>query len=146
MSDLARLYQASILEHHKHPRGAGRLEEPTHTAAGHNPLCGDRLTITAQLAAGSVTAVRCDASGCAICRASGSMLTEAVTGRGVTEVCLLIDRFLAVLASTEDGAGQAMADAEWGPLAALLQVRHFPGRRGCATLSWETLRRAVCEP
>lgn len=144
MSDLAQLYQSTILEHHKHPRGAGRLADATHVAEGHNPLCGDRLTITARIADGRVQAVCCDATACAICRASGSLLTEAVAGRGLVEVGLLIERLLGALAP--DATGQGAGEAEWGPLAPLLHVRHFPGRQRCVTLGWETLRRALREP
>lgn len=144
MSDLAQLYQGTILEHHKHPRGAGRLADATHSAEGHNPLCGDRLTITARIADGRVEAVCCDASGCAICRASGSLLTEAVSGRPVVEVQLLIERLLGALGG--DGAAQRAGEAEWGPLRPLLEARQFPGRRRCVTLGWETLRRALNEP
>lgn len=140
MSDLAQLYQATILEHHKHPRGAGRLPDATHVAEGHNPLCGDRLTITARVAGGCVQAVCCDATACAICRASGSLLTEAVSGRSVAEVRLLIERLLGAL------AGDPAGEAEWGSLAPLLHARHFPGRRRCVTLGWETLRRALSNP
>lgn len=142
MSELAQLYQAAILEHHRHPRGAGRLADATHVAEGHNPLCGDRLTITARVDEGFVRAVCCDATACAICRASGSLLTEAVSGRSVGEVGLLIERLLGELTSGQAGAG----DAEWGPLAPLLHARHFPGRQRCVTLGWETLRRALRGP
>jgi nitrogen fixation protein NifU and related proteins len=142
MSDLAQLYQATILDHHKHPRGAGRLPDATHAAEGHNPLCGDRLTITARIAGGCVQAVRCDATACAICRASGSLLTEAVSGRSVVEAGLLLERLLGALASDPANAGEA----DWGPLAPLLHVRHFPGRQRCVTLAWETLRRALSPP
>lgn len=143
MSELAQLYQGTILEHHKHPRGAGRLADATHSAEGHNPLCGDRLTITARIAEGRVEAVCCDATACAICRASGSLLTEAVSGRTVAEVGLLIERLLGALAG--DGPALSTDDAEWGPLAPLLHARRFPGRRRCVTLGWETLRRALNE-
>lgn len=142
MSEVAQLYQATILDHHKHPRGAGRLPDATHAVEGHNPLCGDRLTITARIAGGCVQAVCCDATACAICRASGSLLTEAVSGRSVVEAGLLIERLLGALAPDPAGAG----DADWGPLAPLLQVRQFPGRQRCVTLAWETLRRALSQP
>lgn len=143
MTELAQLYQATILAHHKHPRGAGRLADATHAAEGHNPLCGDRLAITARVVEGRLQAVCCDATACALCRASGSLLTEAVTGHSLAEAGLLIERVLSALAGEGE---QGASEGEWGPLAPLLHVRHFPGRQRCVTLAWETLRRALSAP
>jgi nitrogen fixation NifU-like protein len=153
MSDLAQLYQASILEHHARPRNPGRLPEPTHHAQGNNPLCGDRLTVTLRVSEGQVSEARCDARGCAICRASGSLMTEAVIGRSCAEVRALAQRLLATLrAPAEPGSAPWVAaepDSAGGsldplaPLDAILHVRHFPGRVRCATLSWEVLESAL---
>ncbi len=145
MTDLAQLYQRSILEHHRQPKNAGRLPAPTHLAEGHNPLCGDRLTMTLEVSAPELGVERvlracCDAQGCAICRASGSMLTEAVVGLSVAEVSSLIERFMAEVSL---GQGAEPSGEGLGPLAALFHVRHFPNRLRCATLSWDVLRRAV---
>jgi nitrogen fixation protein NifU and related proteins len=141
MSSLSQLYQQSILDHHRQPRNSGRLTDSTHVSEGQNPLCGDRLTLSLRIAEERIMAVACDTAGCAICRASGSMLTDAVMGRTVEEVTVLVDRFLLAVASPE--GHEELMDAEWGPLAALFQVRRFPSRRRCATLSWEALRRAL---
>jgi nitrogen fixation protein NifU and related proteins len=141
MSSLSQLYQESILDHHRRPRNSGRVAAATHIAEGQNPLCGDRLTLSLQIADDRIVAIACDAVGCAICRASGSLLTEAVVGRTVGEVALLVDRFLVAVAHPE--GQEELVDTEWGPLAALFQVRRFPSRRRCATLSWEALRRAI---
>ena len=146
MSDLGRLYQQSILEHDKAPRYAGRLASPTHGADVTNPLCGDRVSLTLQVAGERLEDVRCEVRGCAICRASGSMMAEAIVARDLSEVRGLCQRFLAALAA---GAGASPAaagsgePADWGPLAALLEARRFPNRRRCATLCWEALERAL---
>jgi nitrogen fixation protein NifU and related proteins len=139
MSELADLYQQLILDHHRNPRNTGRIVDATHAGDANNPLCGDRLTLTLRVSEGRVLEARCDVKGCAICRASGSMLTEAVTGRAVAEIPPLVERFMASVAGT--GAGDDAAVL--GPLAALSHVRHFPSRARCATLSWETLRRLL---
>jgi nitrogen fixation NifU-like protein len=166
VSDLGKLYQRAILEHHQAPRHAGRLAQPTHSADGHNPLCGDRVSVTLAIAEGRLLEVRCDVKGCAICRASGSMMTEAIIGRDVSEVQALSDRFLAAVARepsavadgpaveghVAEGAAERAAlaptqpsaeEREWGELAGLLEARRFPNRRRCASLSWEILQRAL---
>jgi nitrogen fixation NifU-like protein len=150
VSDLGRLYQESILLHHRAPRHFGRLDQPTHAADGNNPLCGDRVRVTLDIGEGRVLDVRCDVQGCAICRASGSMMAEAIVGRDLGEVKALLERFLAELSaapSTEaGGAGDPASDpARWGPLAALLEARRFPNRRRCASLGWEVLQRALSD-
>lgn len=153
MSDLGRLYQESILMHHRAPRHAGRLDQPTHAADGNNPLCGDRVRVTLDVGEGRVLDVRCDVQGCAICRASGSMMAEAIIGRAVDEVSDLLDRFLAELSAAPstglhaEGASDPATDSvRWGPLAALLEARRFPNRRRCASLAWEVLQRAYQAP
>ncbi len=153
MSDLGQLYQASILEHHARPRNPGRLPEPTHQAAGNNPLCGDRLSLTLRVSEGRVSEARCDAKGCAICRASGSLMTEAVIGRSCADVRELAERVLAELrtpvepASGPPAAGvpspSGVSHDSLAPLEAILHVRHFQGRVRCATLSWEVLEKAL---
>jgi nitrogen fixation protein NifU and related proteins len=141
VSDLGQLYQAAILDHHKRPRNAGRLVDATHTAEGHNPLCGDRLTLGLRLVEGVVLDVACEVSGCAICRASGSMLTEAIVGSSAGDVRLLAADFLSKMMGTSVAEGPAPG---WPPaLDALLHVRHFPSRMRCATLAWDTLQRAL---
>jgi nitrogen fixation NifU-like protein len=144
VSDLGRLYQETILAHHRAPRFAGRLDHPTHTADGNNPLCGDRVGLTLEIADGQVRDVRCDVKGCAICRASGSLMAEAIVGRAVCEVQASSDEFLKALAAPPAPEGAAAEDdARWGPLAALLEARRFPNRRRCASLSWEVLQRVL---
>ena len=81
MTDVGALYQELILEHHRNPRNTGKLTGATHSSELSNPLCGDRTSLTLRLEAGKVQDARCDVLGCAICRASSSMLTEAVIGK-----------------------------------------------------------------
>ena len=162
MSELGKLYPDVLLDHHRAPRHSGRLTSPTHLADGHNPLCGDRVAVTLALGGGRVLDIRCEVKGCAICRAAGSMMAEAVVGRELGEVGALLRRFLSALAQPA-AASSAPGDAggaretsaatpdptgasEWGPLAALLEARRFPNRRRCASLSWEILERALASP
>ena len=148
MTDLDDLYQRSILAHHESPRRAGRLDAPTHAADGNNPLCGDRVTVTLQLGGGRVLDVCCDVRGCAICRASGSLMAEAVAGLGLDEARALSERLRRAVAEPVEARAPAGAgdEPEWGALGALLAARRFPGRRRCVTLTWETLERAFGAP
>jgi nitrogen fixation NifU-like protein len=140
MSELAQLYQALILDHHKRPRNPGRLPDPSHSAEGNNPLCGDRLALTLRVGGECILAVACEVNGCAICRASGSLLTEAIQGLSLPEVELLRSELMSRMLGPELAPA---ADDALGPLVALLSVRQFPSRRRCATLAWETLQRAL---
>lgn len=149
MSDLSKLYQETILEHHRAPRNAGRLPDPTHTAQAHNPLCGDRVHVSLRVgplpgpaAAPGVLEVRCDAQGCALCRASGSLLSELVRGQGLAQVTVWLRQFLELASGARDSEA-ALDDVLLGAVAPLLEVRKFPSRRRCVTLSWEALRAAL---
>lgn len=157
VSDLAQLYQEQILAHHRAPHNSGRLSDPTHSAEAHNPLCGDRVRLTLRVgtlpgaAPGETTAAlgvleaRCDTQGCALCRASGSMLTELIIGRGVPEVRDWLERFL-TLTSAAPGSDDGQDGVLLGAVAPLLEVRKFPSRRRCVTLGWEALRAALQGP
>jgi nitrogen fixation NifU-like protein len=147
VSDLGKLYQDAILAHHKAPRHAAALSAPTHRAEGNNPLCGDRVVLTLQVGQGRVVDVGCEVKGCAICRASGSMLAEAIAGVELAQAVSLGERFLDALAGgpARDGA-EAAAGETWGPLGALLEARRHPNRLRCATLPWEALQRALRVP
>jgi nitrogen fixation NifU-like protein len=148
VSELGKLYQEAILLHHRAPRHATALSAPTHSGAGNNPLCGDRVSLTLRVVEGRLLEAGCEVKGCAICRAAGSMMTEAIVGLELTEVASLSQRFLLALAATPPAAEEplgapAEAADDWGPLAALLEARRFPNRRRCASLSWEVLARAL---
>jgi nitrogen fixation NifU-like protein len=136
--DLKDLYRDVILDHNKRPRNFGRLAPPARSARGHNPLCGDQLTVYADVAGGSVDQVRFEGTGCAISVASASLMTEAVTGKSTAEVEQLFTRMHELL--TRQDAPPA---GELGKLAALSGVREFPARVKCASLCWHTLRAAL---
>lgn len=152
MSELGKLYPDVLLDHHRAPRHASRLRSPTHAADGNNPLCGDRVNVTLAVGAGRLLDIGCEVKGCAICRAAGSLMAEAVVGRDLAEVSALLQRFLvAVTAPSDTAAAQGSAPnpthaADWGELSVLLEARRFPNRRRCASLSWEILARALESP
>ena len=138
MSDLRELYQEVILDHSRKPRNFGKPAEVRHMAQGHNPLCGDRVTVYLDLDdSGRVTEVTFEGSGCAISMASASIMTEMLTGKTVTEAKTLFDKFHgAVTGEDEDLSGADGVDLD--RLEALTGVREFPMRVKCATLAWHT--------
>lgn len=140
-SDLMDLYQEVILDHNKRPRNLGRLEPATHHAEGHNPLCGDRLTVYVDSDGERVRDIRFEGSGCAISTASASLMTQVVKGRSLSEVDALFDAFHELL--TGDPSVRADADPAMGKLAVFTGVREFPVRVKCATLAWHTLKAAL---
>jgi nitrogen fixation NifU-like protein len=141
MDDLRDLYQEVILDHNKRPRNFGALEGASHQADGHNPLCGDQLSISLTVEDGEVQDVRFEGSGCAISTASASLMTEAVKGKSLEEAQRLFDGFHDLL--TGDPSQAAQASADLGKLAVFEGVREFPVRVKCATLSWHTLKSAL---
>ena len=138
MSDLRDLYQEVIFDHNRHPRNFGRLAQPNRTAVGHNPLCGDRLTLYLDVEGDVIRDVSFEGSGCAISTASGSLLTEAVKGHTVAEAESLFRAFHAMLTGADGGT-----DADLGKLEVFSGVREFPARVKCATLAWHTLHSAL---
>ena len=140
MSDLRELYQEVILDHNKHPRNFGEIEGADRHADGYNPLCGDRLAVYLNLDGEVITDVAFLGSGCAISKASASLMTDAIKGKTVAEARELFERFHAMLT---DGA-DAPPPPEIGKLAVLAGVRDYPTRVKCASLAWHTLR-AACD-
>lgn len=140
MSDLGELYQTLILDHNKKPRNFGALDGATHRAEGHNPLCGDRLTVYLKLDGDRVVDVRFAGSGCAISKASASLMTTVVKGKTRAEVEHLYRRFHDTV--TTD-ATAAVDTADLGKLAVFAGVREYPSRVKCASLSWHTLKGAL---
>jgi nitrogen fixation protein NifU and related proteins len=141
--DLKELYRDVILDHNRRPRNFGRLKSTgaggeLHSAEGHNPLCGDRLTVSVVLDGEQVRDIRFEGSGCAISTASASLMTEAVKGRDRAAVRALFDKVHSLLTHHD-----APPDASLGKLAALGGVAEFPARVKCATLSWHTLNAAL---
>ena len=139
MSDLRDLYQELILDHTKHPRNFGELENANCRADGHNPLCGDKLTVFLDLEDGVVRDVRFRGSGCAISTASASMMTEIVKGRTRAQAEILFEKFHHMLTGPESGN----SDEELGKLVVFSGVKEFPIRVKCATLAWHTLSAAL---
>jgi nitrogen fixation NifU-like protein len=137
---LDELYRQVILEHYRNPRHRGRLEHPNGHADGHNPLCGDEVTIDVALEGDRIVDVGITGQGCSISQASASMMAQAVTGRSLDEVADLTHRFK-VMMDIEEGA--EVDAATMGDLAALQGVRRFPVRIKCADLPWVTLAEAV---
>lgn len=133
------LYQEVVFDHYRHPRNFGRLDNANHSAAGHNPLCGDQVTVFLRTDGDIVSDIRFEGQGCAISTASASLMTEAVKGRPVSEVETLFRRFHALLTGQADD----LSEEELGKLAALSGVREFPVRVKCATLAWHTLEHAL---
>ena len=140
MSDLTDLYQEVILDHNRRPRNYGPLSEANRQARGHNPLCGDRLTVFLKLAGDRIEDVRFEGSGCAISKASASLMTEAVKGRTIPEAASLFQRFQAMVTAPVD---QPPSDDSMGKLVVLAGVREFPVRIKCASLPWHTLKAAL---
>lgn len=136
--DLKELYRDVILDHKRNPRNFGRLDPADAHADGHNPLCGDRLTVSLRMNGDRIEDVRFDGEGCAISTASASMMTEAVKGKSKGAVAELFGKFHAALTQQD-----AAPDPALGKLAALSGVREFPARVKCATLCWHTLNAAL---
>jgi len=140
MSDLRELYQEIILDHNRHPRNFGELERANHEAVGHNPLCGDRVTIQVRVAGGRIDDVKFKGAGCAISKASASLMTDAIKGKTIEEVRTLFDDFHRMVTSDLD----TMPPVErLKKLAAFAGVREFPTRVKCASLAWHTLQAAL---
>ena len=135
--DLRDLYQEVILDHNKRPRNFGAIEGGSQ-AAGHNPMCGDRVNVYVRMDAGRVAEARFIGNGCAISKASASMMTEAVTGRTPEEVTAMFDDFQQMV------TGKAEPDDEKvGKLVVLSGVKEYPSRVKCAMLAWHALVAAI---
>jgi nitrogen fixation NifU-like protein len=136
--ELKDLYRDVILDHNRQPRNFGRLDPADATADGHNPLCGDRLTLSLRLSGETITDIRFEGKGCAISTASASLMSEAVKGRDRRAVHALFTQIHALLTQPEAAVPESL-----GKLAALSGVREFPSRVKCASLCWHTLNAAL---
>lgn len=137
-SELSDLYQEVVLDHGKRPRNFGPLEGATHHAEGLNPLCGDHFTVHARLDGDRLAEVRFEGSGCAISKASASVMTGVVKGKSAAEVEALFERFHRLV--TE---GPVAASEDLGKLAVFGGVHDYPTRVKCASLAWHALRQAL---
>lgn len=140
MSDMRELYQEVILDHHKKPRNFGKLAGANHESEGYNPMCGDRVNVYVVLKDDIIRDVTFEGSGCAICTASASVMTDALKGKTVAEVEDLFGKFHDLV--TGDVSDEPVING-LGKLAVFAGVREFPVRVKCATLPWHTLRAAI---
>jgi len=138
MSDLRELYQDVILEHSKAPRNYRELQDANHKAEGYNPLCGDHFTIYLHLEGDKIKDVTFQGSGCAISKASASMMTQSVKGKSKGEAVKIFERFHELVTGAGNGDREAL-----GKLAVFAGVSEFPVRVKCATLAWHTLQAAL---
>ena len=142
MSSLSELYQNVILEHNRSPRNYRAMDEAARKADGHNPMCGDQLTVWVRMDGDVIGDVSFRGAGCAISRASASLMTAAVKGKTRREAEALFERFHQLVTGTLP-AGQAET---LGKLAVFSGVSEFPVRVKCASLSWHTLKAALDAP
>lgn len=142
MPDLNELYQEMILDHNRAPRNFRVLNNADRSAVGHNPLCGDQITIYIAMDGDRIKDIGFQGAGCAISKASASMMTEAVKGKTLDEARELFDAFHKMVTDRPD----ALPDVEkLGKLAAFAGVCEFPTRVKCASLAWHTLLAALTE-
>ena len=142
MSELRELYQSVILDHNKRPRNFREPEGANRSADGDNPLCGDKLSVYLTLKDGVVEDAGFVGSGCAISKASASLMTEAIKGKGVEQVEKLFAGFHQLVTSSPTAEAES---AGLGKLAVFAGVRAFPIRVKCATLAWHTMRAALAD-
>lgn len=140
MSELNDLYQEVILDHNKNPRNFREIEDATRTADGNNPLCGDALRVYVEMHGDLVKDVAFKGSGCAISKASASMMTQAVKGKSKEEAEVLFEEFHKMVTGDLDAETE---DNHLGKLKIFAGVLEFPARVKCASLSWHTLHAAL---
>lgn len=140
MSDLRSLYQEIILDHNKNPRNFGLLDDANRVIEGYNPLCGDRYTIYLKLHDGMIEDIRFSGVGCAISKASASVMTTLLKGKSIKEAEELFERFHALVTKEPKGFDEAES---LGKLAAFAGVSEFPARVKCATLAWHSMKGAL---
>jgi len=136
--DISSLYQDIILDHNRRPRNYHAMEDADRVAEGNNPLCGDELKLWVKLDGDQIADVSFTARGCAISRASASIMTAAVKGKSRSEAESLFEQFHTLVLS-----GKGAEDRSLGSLAVFSGVSKFPARVKCASLSWHTLRSAL---
>jgi nitrogen fixation NifU-like protein len=135
---LRELYQELILEHSKKPRNFHMLEAANHKAEGYNPLCGDHFTVYVDVKGGAISDIGFQGSGCAISKASASMMTQMLKGKTTDEAEEVFTKFHDLVTGHTGGDGQDL-----GKLAVFAGVSEFPLRVKCATLAWHALRAAL---
>ena len=144
MHDLGDLYQQLILDHNKSPRNRRRLECPSQTSEGYNPLCGDRITLDLLLNGDVIEDIAFEGAGCAISTAAASLMTQALKGRPFDEAVALFAKYHRLVAEADgETTGDDDGEPKLGKLKAFAGVRQYPARVKCATLAWHTLRAAL---
>jgi len=145
MPGLEDLYREIILDHYRTPRNRGELPPPARHAEGHNPLCGDEITVYLDVDGDVVDDVKVSGQGCSISQSSASMMSAAIKGKSVPEVRALVRRFKGMMSIETDGE-EPDENVPLGDLEALQGVVKFPVRIKCATLAWNTLLEALDSP
>ena len=138
--EMRELYQEMILDHHKNPRNKAKPVRHNHHADGYNPLCGDKVTIYLLVEGDKIVDVGFEGSGCAICMASTSVMTEVLKGHSIDEVEALFGKFHDMVTAAPD---TKFDFDDLGKLAIFKGVREYPVRVKCATLPWHTLHAAL---
>ena len=138
--ELGALYEEVILDHNRSPRNWGELPGATHRIQGHNPLCGDQLTLWLRLEGDAIADARFVGEGCAISRASASMMTQAIKGKSRADAERLFEGFHSLVTGR---SGTGAPDASLGRLRAFAGVARFPMRVKCASLAWHALKGAL---
>jgi nitrogen fixation NifU-like protein len=138
MSELTDLYQEVILDHNRRPHNFRVIDHASAKQEGYNPLCGDRLTLFLTLDGDMITDAAFQGIGCAISKASASLMTDAVKGKTVADARALFEQFHAMITSDTDTPA-----ADLGKLSVFAGVREFPTRIKCASLAWHTMKAAV---
>jgi nitrogen fixation NifU-like protein len=140
MSELNDLYQEVILDHNRRPHNFRVIDNANAKQEGYNPLCGDRLTLYLSLDGDVIKDAAFQGTGCAISKASASLMTDALKGKRIDEARRLFEQFHDMITSDP---GTAAADL--GKLSVLAGVREFPTRIKCASLAWHTMKAAVAD-
>ena len=143
MTDLQELYQSVILDHNRKPRNFGELAGANREADGKNPLCGDEVHVALVLQDDTITDVRFTGHGCAISKASASLMTAAVKGKPVADVRALVHRFKEMMSIEESAEESPAPVGSMGDMEALRGVVKYPVRIKCAVLGWNTLLEAL---
>ena len=139
MSGLSDLYQEILLEHNSKPRNFRKVEDASATAEGYNPLCGDQITLYLKVVDNVVEDVGFQGVGCAISRASASMMTQSIKGRSLDEAHVIFDAFHNMITHpNEEPDYETLGDLE-----TLSGVNEYPTRIKCAVLAWHTMRSAL---
>jgi nitrogen fixation NifU-like protein len=141
--DLRELYQDIILDHGRHPRNFGKLEHPSHLAHGHNPLCGDKITVYLTLVGDRIEDVKFEGRGCAISTASSSLMSEVLKGKTTAEANALFRSFHAKVTGAAPPELPGALDDDAERLDPLTGVKAYPVRVKCATLPWHAVQAAL---